>query len=178
MTEKYISFFEDELTYKQRENLPDSAFVFPKERGYPIHDVEHARNALARVAQNGTSEEKAKVRSAVSKKYPSIEIKECAYLKIHKILQEDILQSDVEAKLWLSLTIQFGERKTAESVIKSNKNKPAEIIAELSCYIFKNYASSVDKMQKVLNRIFKLGDMYKRDAAFKVKTDIIWDEIK
>jgi hypothetical protein len=60
------------LTAKTRNALPDSAFVFPKERKYPIHDETHARNALSRVAQNGTAAEKAAVHAAVRKKYPNI----------------------------------------------------------------------------------------------------------
>lgn len=45
---------------------------------YPIHDISHARNALARVSQNGTPEEKAKVKAAVHKKYPSLAGKKMA----------------------------------------------------------------------------------------------------
>ena len=76
MKQKYekFNFEEEELTSKERESLPDSAFVFPKERKYPIHNIEHARNALARVSQFGSADEKAKVRSAVKAKYPSIKI--------------------------------------------------------------------------------------------------------
>lgn len=47
-------------------------FAEPKKRAYPIEDKSHARNALARVAQYGTPAEKAKVRLAVHKKFPSI----------------------------------------------------------------------------------------------------------
>ncbi len=61
-----------DLTTKQRNNLPDSAFVFSKERKYPYHDKNHARNALARVAQFGTPEEQAKVRASVKAKFPDI----------------------------------------------------------------------------------------------------------
>lgn len=61
-----------ELTYKQREKLPDSAFVFPRERKYPIHDIAHGRNALARVGAHGTPAEKARVKRAVYAKYPSL----------------------------------------------------------------------------------------------------------
>tara|TARA_R100000808_G_C2012621_1_gene64479 strand:+ start:89 stop:334 length:246 start_codon:yes stop_codon:yes gene_type:complete len=63
-----------ELTTKQRNDLPDSDFVFPEERKYPINDESHARNALARVAQHGTPAEQKKVRDAVFKRYPDIEI--------------------------------------------------------------------------------------------------------
>lgn len=62
------------LTSKKRKALPNSAFVFPKERKYPIQDKSHARNALARVSQFGTPQEKAKVRAAVRRKYPTIKV--------------------------------------------------------------------------------------------------------
>jgi hypothetical protein len=39
---------------------------------YPIHDRAHGANALARVQQNGTPEEKAKVRAKVRAKYPDL----------------------------------------------------------------------------------------------------------
>ena len=65
---------EKELSSKEREDLPTSDFVYPKEEKYPIPDISHARNALARVAQHGSSAEKAKVRAAVKKKFPSIDV--------------------------------------------------------------------------------------------------------
>jgi hypothetical protein len=60
------------LTEKERNSLPDTSFVFPKERKYPIHDKAHARNALARVSQFGSPAEKAEVRAKVSSKFPKI----------------------------------------------------------------------------------------------------------
>lgn len=44
---------------------------------YPIPDAGHARNALARVSQHGSSEEKAKVRAKVKAKFPGIGQKKC-----------------------------------------------------------------------------------------------------
>lgn len=70
------------LTTKQRDKLPKADFALPgrgegkggKGAGaYPINDKAHARNALARVAQHGSSAEKAKVRGAVERKFPSID---------------------------------------------------------------------------------------------------------
>ena len=49
-----------------------SSFALPEEEKYPIPDLDHARNALARVAQHGTAAEQKKVRAAVEKKYPSL----------------------------------------------------------------------------------------------------------
>lgn len=57
------------LSTKARNALPSSAFVFPKDKRYPIHDESHARNALARAS--GKPEE-AKVRAAVHRRYPNI----------------------------------------------------------------------------------------------------------
>jgi hypothetical protein len=55
-----------------RKKLGKSAFALPGKRKYPIPDKAHARNALARVAQNGTKAEQRKVRAAVKKRFPSI----------------------------------------------------------------------------------------------------------
>lgn len=61
------------LTTEQRNKLPETAFALPGRR-YPIHDRAHAENALARVAQSGTPEEKAKVMAAVHRRYPDMGI--------------------------------------------------------------------------------------------------------
>jgi hypothetical protein len=60
------------LTSKGRKRMKSSSFAIPSKRKYPINDKAHARNALARVAQHGTPREKAQVRRAVKRKYPSI----------------------------------------------------------------------------------------------------------
>ncbi|MDX6524468.1 MAG: hypothetical protein QOI17_1981 [Gaiellales bacterium] len=38
-------------TQKTRDNLPDSAFAFPKQRKEPLNDAAHVRNAIARFDQ-------------------------------------------------------------------------------------------------------------------------------
>lgn len=69
------------LTTKQRDRMPPSEFALPgKGEGkegkgagsYPIPDASHARNALARVSQHGTSEEKAEVRKKVHERFSDI----------------------------------------------------------------------------------------------------------
>lgn len=60
------------LTYREKKKLPKGDFALPKQRKYPIQDAAHARNALARVSQFGTSSEKKKVREKVHEKYPKI----------------------------------------------------------------------------------------------------------
>ena len=65
-----------QLDYSTRKDLPDSAFAIPEKRAYPINDAVHARNALARVSQFGSPEEKARVRAAVKRRYPNIDVGE------------------------------------------------------------------------------------------------------
>lgn len=59
------------LTTKQRKKLPASDFALGKGH-YPINDKSHARNDLARISQFGSPAQKARVRAAVHKKFPSI----------------------------------------------------------------------------------------------------------
>ena len=61
------------LSDKDRDRLKDSDFAEPEERKYPIEDETHARNALARVAQNGSEEEQKEVRKRVEERYPDLE---------------------------------------------------------------------------------------------------------
>lgn len=64
------------LSYQQRKRLPKSSFVVPSKApgggSYPIPDAAHARNALARVSQFGSSSQKARVRAAVHRRFPTI----------------------------------------------------------------------------------------------------------
>lgn len=64
------------LTYRARKRLSKRSFAIPEKApgpgSYPIHDIAHARNALARVMQHGTPEEQARVKAAVARKYPGL----------------------------------------------------------------------------------------------------------
>jgi hypothetical protein len=61
------------LNAAKRNALPEADFALPGRR-YPIHDEAHARNALARVSENGTPDEKMKVAARVRMKYPHIDV--------------------------------------------------------------------------------------------------------
>lgn len=61
------------LTAEDRKKLPDSAFALPGRR-YPIHNIGHARNALARAAANATPAEQATIKAKVAKRYPEIKV--------------------------------------------------------------------------------------------------------
>ena len=76
---------EKDLNAAERRALPNKDFVFPgkgegpkgKQRGaYPIPDKKHARNALAMAAAHASPEKQAKVKAAVKKKFPDIEVSE------------------------------------------------------------------------------------------------------
>lgn len=75
------------LTAATRARIPKKDFALPKKNkgkgGYPIEDKAHARNALSRVSQFGSSSEKAAVRAKVHRKYPDIGVS-----KGHKSLRE------------------------------------------------------------------------------------------
>ena len=71
------------LSAASRRAMPRSDFALPgKGKGaegkgagsYPIEDASHARNALSRVSQHGSSEEKSEVKRAVKRKYPGIAV--------------------------------------------------------------------------------------------------------
>lgn len=47
-----VEIQEAKLSYKARQDLPDSAFCGPK-RTYPAHDAAHVGNAFARIARFG-----------------------------------------------------------------------------------------------------------------------------
>lgn len=59
------------LTALGREHVAKKNFALPGGR-FPIQDQNHARNALARVAQHGTPEERAIVERKVHRNFPSI----------------------------------------------------------------------------------------------------------
>jgi len=62
------------LTAARRNRLAASQFVFPGTRRYPIDTLNRARSALSRVAQHGSASEKARVRAAVRRRWPSIAV--------------------------------------------------------------------------------------------------------
>ena len=61
-----------ELTTAGRKRVSSGNFAFEKSRRYPIHDLSHARNALARASAQGTSAEQAEVKREVYSKYPAL----------------------------------------------------------------------------------------------------------
>lgn len=65
------------LSPARRKALPNEAFALPGRR-YPIPNLSHAKNALARVSEFGTPAEQATVRAKVYAKFPGIGQKRAA----------------------------------------------------------------------------------------------------
>lgn len=61
-------------TKSGREEMAATSFALPERRAYRLDTIAHARNALARVEQYGSDDEKRRVKAAVKAKYPSIEV--------------------------------------------------------------------------------------------------------
>jgi hypothetical protein len=59
------------LNARKRNALPSNEFALPG-RKYPINDRSHARNALARAAQNASPAQKAVIERKVHQKFPGI----------------------------------------------------------------------------------------------------------
>lgn len=66
------------FTAAHRRRLPRSDFAIPEKApgpgSYPISDRDHAIAALGEVKANGTPDEQRRVRAAVRRKYPDIDV--------------------------------------------------------------------------------------------------------
>jgi len=77
-----------ELSEKQRDDLSDSKFAFPKQRKEPIEDASHVRNAIARFDQveGVTDDERDEAWSRIkkaAKKY-DVEVSEKSWRELGK----------------------------------------------------------------------------------------------
>lgn len=77
-----------DLSTKEKDNLPDTVFAFPKQRKEPLTDAAHVRNALARFDQvHDVSDEDRDVAFANIKKageHYSVEIRETSWKQLGK----------------------------------------------------------------------------------------------
>jgi len=62
------------LSTKKRKRLKTSSFALPKDRAYPINDLDHGRAAL-RLLHNATPSQQSTIKEAVYKRYPSLKPK-------------------------------------------------------------------------------------------------------
>ncbi len=75
-----------DLSTKEKDNLPESVFAFPKERKEPLTDASHVRNAVARFDQvQGVSDAERDVAFANIKKagkYYEVDIQETSWREL------------------------------------------------------------------------------------------------
>lgn len=60
------------LTYRQRKELPTSAFALPEERKYPIDTHARAINAEGKAERFATPKQKKQIFRSIHKKYPDL----------------------------------------------------------------------------------------------------------
>lgn len=60
------------MTMQELRDLPNSKFALPEERRFAIATEGQAREALERVENTGTRNERARVRAAVDAAYPNL----------------------------------------------------------------------------------------------------------
>jgi hypothetical protein len=98
-----------------RDRIKEKNFAIDGGR-YPIHDLSHARNALARVAQHGSPDEQARVRSAVYRKYPAIASRAKA--------KSPDKEKTASARLRCRIAVVQGKQKQADFVVVESTGGP------------------------------------------------------
>jgi hypothetical protein len=148
------------LTSKARKDLPKTAFVYPDEERYPIHNIAHGRNALARVAQNGSPEEQAKVRAAVYRKYPQLKknatnmadlLKEASARRLG--LSESKLQPPGGSMTLLAMSEEQMERLGLSDEAKEFQREQNKEIKKLGIQLAES--KKVERETSVANKIAK-----------------------
>ena len=109
---------ESKLSARSRKALGSGSFVFPGERRYPIHDLAHARNALARSAGKP---EAAKVRAAVFSRYPALKKGSKLREEVRR-LADEYLAIPGEPTL-LTALIEFANDPLAEAETERDKRR-------------------------------------------------------
>jgi hypothetical protein len=125
---------EKKLTYKARKGLPSSAFVFPNERRYPIHDIAHGRNALARVSAHGTPAEQNKVRSAVYNKYPELAARKASREKLKLAADYNPTRNELREWIWDNIDLpkkDIDEMSARQAVSMSRIARRADLLRKL-----------------------------------------------
>lgn len=170
------------LTYEQREELPSSAFVYPKEKRYPIHDRAHAQNALARVSAHGTPEEKAKVIAAVCRRYSDLPTcqerkgkgieSEVPTLKELKQMEDEIMEKQEDDEETETENTEETEEETEEEEEKSTKIELSkEMKEEIIKEIVKKVTEKLLEEKKVENKGLASTETLRKNPLTELKYD-------
>jgi hypothetical protein len=150
------------LTSKGRKSLPSSAFVFPKDKRYPIHDRAHAANALAR--SSGKPEEAA-VRAAVCKKFPDMPAcKRGVQKELEKVLGPpgtDIARNQAAARGPLRHLIAFYMKKPHPftACVRDNTKRFGPDRAKRVCAVLKDLGEGTTKWRSGGKKMMKAEDV-------------------
>ena len=80
------------LSTQERKDLDESDFALPESREYPIQDEDHARAALM-LLHNASPEDQKKIRAAIHRKYPNIDMAEKAAGSVSPLSINDMRKS-------------------------------------------------------------------------------------
>src|SRR5262245_42825771 len=150
------------LTSKGRKALPAGAFVFPKDKRFPIHDRVHAANALAR--SSGKPEEAA-VRAAVCKKFPDMPAcKKGVQKELEKVLGPpgtDIARNQAAAEGPLRHLIAFYMKKPHPftACVRDNTKRFGPDRAKRVCAVLKDLGEGTTKWRQGGKKITKADDV-------------------
>jgi len=114
---------ERKLTTRGRKQIKKSNFAIPSKApgsgSYPIHDISHARNALARVAQHGSPTEKETVKSAVYKNYPELKKRKDEAMSIF----DGIVGKNSSRSIFDGMVEHNSTKSIFDSIIESGQSK-------------------------------------------------------
>jgi uncharacterized coiled-coil protein SlyX len=145
-----------ELTAAGRKKLPTGAFVFPKEKRYPIHDKAHAANALAR--SSGKPEE-ATVKRVVCSRYPDLPA--CQIKKVAGPPGTDISRNQAAARGPLRHLIAFYMKKPHPftACVRDNTKRFGPERAKRVCATLKDLGTGTTKWRHGGKQITKAEDI-------------------
>lgn len=120
------------LTSKKRKALGKETFVFPSIRAFPLPDEEHGRNALSRAPQATSVAKKlgipisnvvSRVKAAVSKKFPNIEVSARRGGFFHPMRSRLRAGGTVAKKGTKGSIVPIGEKRVDISLSKAERDR-------------------------------------------------------
>ena len=145
------------LTAGQRAALPDSDFCVIKtvdgkrQRGYPIHDIKHARNALARVAQNGDARTQKRVKAMVYRRYPELKRPAKTEAKDYKLSPAGATGTpDFIGNAWIDVELLIYLFEVAREKLKSDIEVHEMVERIEHCQIDKQTVLTMDDVKQIV----------------------------
>ena len=172
---------EKDLSAAERRALPNKDFALPgkgegpegKQRGaYPINDKKHARAALAMAAAHASPEKEAKVKAAVKKKYPEIEVSEAAGKAVGAVVKQ---LARIGAKKLKSKKVKKAIYKTAKKIGKAGVEGAVDAATDRAREVGKETVQNIGKKKEVeegvLQMVKTIGRKKKPEKKAQKATD-------